>query len=155
VQADAQRLDDFSERLRRGAVRALSESRRHLAAVSARLSLLSPRDAVRGRRGRIAEQRLRLETLARHRIEVERARLYGALGRLDSLSPLAVLDRGYSMTRAIPSGEIVRAAAQAPPGSLVEVTLRRALLTARVERARQRESGEAPSPLVPRGRKSS
>lgn len=147
LEADAQRLDDLSERLRRGASRALAESRRHLASLLARLALLSPRDAVRERRARINDGALRLGTLARHRIEVARAKLGGVAGRLETLSPLAVLDRGYSITRAIPSGAIVRGAEQAPSGSLIEVTVRRARLTARVEEARDRAPEDARPPI--------
>lgn len=140
LQADAQRLDDLSERLRRGAARALAESRRRGASLVARLSLLSPQIKLVQRRARLTDLAQRLRTLSRHRIEVARAHLAGEAGRLDSLSPLAVLDRGYSITRVIPSGRIVRAPDDAPPGSLIAVTVRRADITARVERARDRSA---------------
>jgi exodeoxyribonuclease VII large subunit len=52
LEVDAQRLDDLSERLRRGAGRALGETRRRIASLAARLALLSPRDALRERRAR-------------------------------------------------------------------------------------------------------
>jgi exodeoxyribonuclease VII large subunit len=60
------------------------------------------------------------------------------VGRLDSLSPLAVLGRGYSLTRQ-PSGAIVRSAAQTGPGDLIEILLHQGALDARVERLKERD----------------
>ncbi len=71
-------------------------------------------------------------------VEHARHRLRTAVGQLDSLSPLAVLRRGYSLTR-LPSGEIVRSARQAGPGSLVEVLLHEGTLGARVTEVRERD----------------
>jgi exodeoxyribonuclease VII large subunit len=67
-----------------------------------------------------------------------RHRLQTLAGRLDSLSPLAVLGRGYSLTRT-PTGEIVRDAAGVTPGDAVEVLLARGALECRVERTKERD----------------
>ena len=71
---------------------------------------------------------------------MERARdsLRTALGQLDSLSPLAVLRRGYSLTR-LPSGEIVRSGHQVRLGSLLEVLLHEGTLGARVTEVKERD----------------
>jgi exodeoxyribonuclease VII large subunit len=68
---------------------------------------------------------------ARHRLGL-------SAGRLDSLSPLAVLGRGYSLTR-LPSGEIVRRAGQVAAGAGVTVMLPEGSLDCRVEAARERD----------------
>jgi exodeoxyribonuclease VII large subunit len=60
------------------------------------------------------------------------------VGQLDSLSPLAVLGRGYSLTR-LASGAIVRSAAQTRPGDAIEILLHRGALDARVERVKERD----------------
>ena len=65
-------------------------------------------------------------------------RLGTLVGRLDSLSPLAVLGRGYSLTRR-PTGEVVRDAAHMAPGDAVEVLLGRGSLDCRVERTKERD----------------
>jgi exodeoxyribonuclease VII large subunit len=65
-------------------------------------------------------------------------RLGTLVGRLDSLSPLAVLGRGYSLTRR-PTGEIVRDAAHLAAGDAVEVLLGRGSLDCRVERTKERD----------------
>ena len=60
------------------------------------------------------------------------------MGRLESLSPLAVLSRGYSVTR-LPSGALVRSAAQARTGDLLEILLHQGALGARVTEVRERD----------------
>ena len=65
-------------------------------------------------------------------------RLGALVGRLDSLSPLAVLGRGYSLARR-PAGEIVRDAADLAPGDTLEVLLGRGSADCRVERTKERD----------------
>jgi exodeoxyribonuclease VII large subunit len=69
--------------------------------------------------------------LARERRQSRLARLSG---RLHSLSPLAVLGRGYALVRREPSGEIVRRYDQVSPGEPITVQLAEGRLGARVER---------------------
>jgi exodeoxyribonuclease VII large subunit len=133
LQEIAQRLDDLGERLRRASARALADSRRRMAVASARLALRSPGARVVEEHARVASLLARLEVSACHRIAMGRERLAGAAGRLDSLSPLAVLDRGYSITRSLPSEAIVRAASDAPPGTRLSIRVRRGKLVVRVE----------------------
>jgi exodeoxyribonuclease VII large subunit len=59
-------------------------------------------------------------------------------GRLDTLSPLACLARGYAIC-ALPSGEVVTRAAQVEPGREVAVRLREGSLACRVEAVRPPE----------------
>ena len=54
-------------------------------------------------------------------------------GRLNALSPLAVLDRGYSITHKLPDGHIVKDAAALESGDLVRITLALGKAVCRVE----------------------
>jgi exodeoxyribonuclease VII large subunit len=54
-------------------------------------------------------------------------------GRLDSLSPLAVLDRGYAVVWRTSDGGIVRGTGDVQPGDRVSIRLARALLEATLE----------------------
>jgi exodeoxyribonuclease VII large subunit len=51
---------------------------------------------------------------------------------------LAVLGRGYSLTR-LASGSVVRRAAEIEPGAVIEILLHEGSLDARVERVRERD----------------
>ncbi|MBW2494521.1 MAG: exodeoxyribonuclease VII large subunit, partial [Deltaproteobacteria bacterium] len=61
------------------------------------------------------------------------ARLAELAGRLDSLSPLGVLDRGYALVRRARDGAIPRSADQLEPGEQLSIRLAEAQLQAVVE----------------------
>jgi exodeoxyribonuclease VII large subunit len=83
----------------------------------------------------IAENERRLRQSIRHSIETQRQKVGAVLGKLDSLSPLSILQRGYSITRRIPSLQILRDAAHVETGDRVEVRLHRGILICGIERA--------------------
>ncbi len=76
-----------------------------------------------------------MEQFIKHEIEIYRHRVAGTLGKLDSLSPLSILQRGYSITRKVPSLQIVRDAIHVQEGDRVEVRLFRGKLICGVEKA--------------------
>jgi exodeoxyribonuclease VII large subunit len=72
------------------------------------------------------------------RAKASRAELLTMVGRLESLSPLAVLGRGYSLTRTA-AGAIVHRATDVRPGETIDVLLHDGALDARVERVKERD----------------
>ena len=114
-------LDGFLERIRRLSGRCLDASRRNLGEVELRLLHLHPK-------GRIGEARMVLE----HRkgnmvsemlrvVERNEKKAEGVFALLQSLNPLAVLNRGYAIVRTVPGGRIVRRSADTGVGSDVDV----------------------------------
>jgi exodeoxyribonuclease VII large subunit len=63
-----------------------------------------------------------------------RGRLVAMAGRLESLSPLAVLGRGYAVCWNDDRTAIVRRASAVAPGDRVHVTLHEGELTCQVQR---------------------
>jgi len=133
------RLDELSTRLALGvrANRRLGEHRLSLARNA--LRSLNPVARIANGTVVLAQLRVRLASAGANRAKTARHRLDAAVGQLDSLSPLAVLGRGYSLTRLLPSGAIVRSAAQTRPGDAIEILLREGALDARVERLKERD----------------
>ena len=89
----------------------------------------------------LAEKGLRLEaaarSLARAASEVQRrthSRFAECAGRLDALSPLSVLDRGYAVVRKDSDGDIVRSASQVAPGERLAIRVAQAQIVATAER---------------------
>jgi exodeoxyribonuclease VII large subunit len=108
----------------------------------ATLELERERDALRALApsARLALQRSRLEAAVRaltrvatSRTQHGRALLAALSGRLDSLSPLAVLGRGYALVRRSRDGAIVRTAKQLERGERLAIRVAEAQLEAVVE----------------------
>jgi exodeoxyribonuclease VII large subunit len=121
----AQRLDDLWARMLGVVEHRVAAARQRATALERHLRLLSPVDRVRLQRERLAELLRALEAEVGARLLRWRGAVQAAAGKLDALSPLAILARGYSLTRRLPDLAVVREAAAAPAGTEVLVTLAR------------------------------
>ncbi|MBX3028101.1 exodeoxyribonuclease VII large subunit [bacterium] len=99
---------------------------------------------VRDPRQTLVRQRLRIDELADRgargiagTLRAARARLAAAAERLQALSPLAVLERGYAIAHRGDDGQVVRSAAEIAPGDELDVRFRRGAARVRVERVEQ------------------
>ncbi len=84
------------------------------------LSRLSPQTQIATHRQRIDELTRAASASLAHQLALQRERLHGHLLRLQSLSPFATLERGYSITRQLRTGEIVKNVAQVAAGDRIE-----------------------------------
>ena len=83
------------------------------------LSHLSPRVRLANSRQRVDDLAAQAAVSASHFLQLRRARLTGTGARLDALSPLAVLQRGYAVVRR--DGRLVRSVALVSPGDRLSV----------------------------------
>lgn len=116
---------DLTRELSRAAERSLSLRRRSLVLLERRLDQVDQRKQLADVRARLIESHSRLDHVARiirHRAEL---RLHTLAGRLDTLSPLAVLGRGYALCWAPDGTTLLRDAEAVRPGDHVTVTLER------------------------------
>lgn len=144
LETHTQHLDFLSLRLSRAVRGRVEEARHRLDNASAGLRLRS--------RGRFETPRVEIGMLARRlrrALGTEAARRRETVGhlarRLESLNPLDVLRRGYSLTTAT-DGRLLRAIGAAAPGEEIVTRLSDGSLTSKVLSARP-ESGAAPEPV--------
>jgi exodeoxyribonuclease VII large subunit len=122
-----------------GAMRSrLGQSQQRLERQRGALRLLSPAARLETRRRNLSAAALALGRAMVLLGERRRSALAHRAGQLDSLSPLAVLGRGYGLVTRARDGAIVRRADEIEIGETVDVRLGRGRLGARVE-SRQEE----------------
>ena len=100
----------------------LKSARSRLDEISRRPVFRRPLEPVRLRERRLDELEQRLHQAWRRRAEMAKAAIALAAGRLESLSPLNVLARGYSLTRN-EQGRLVRSIRDVKVGDVIEVTV--------------------------------
>ena len=134
LQLRAQRLDENDQRLRDIWTRTLREQRSRHASLMLRLAARDPADRLV--RERIHATRLsgQLRGAMRATMQSRRDRLLHMTALLNSISPQAVLDRGYAIARTL-EGEVIRDAATVTSDQNVELILSRGRL--RVKRSDQ------------------
>jgi exodeoxyribonuclease VII large subunit len=127
-----QRLDELRERLDVGAGQATYYLREHLGTLGQSLEAGFRQLPALARR-RVEHLTDLLRSDARSRRDAARSQVREVAGKLEALSPLAILSRGYSITRLESTGEILREAASAKPGDRLVTRLGTGELTSRVE----------------------
>ena len=93
--------------------------RHRLEALGSRPALSHPQDGVHQRGRRVDELSLRLHAGVKTLVRDRRAAIAAAAGKLETLSPLAVLGRGYSLTYADGEKQLITSAAQLRPGDRI------------------------------------
>jgi exodeoxyribonuclease VII large subunit len=127
-----QRLDELKERLDVGVGQASFYQRERLDLLKASLTADLPRLAEAGRR-RVEHLTDLLRSDARRSLETAKARLRQAAASLEALSPVAILGRGYSITRLASTQEILKDAAQVKAGDRIVTRLGAGQIESKVE----------------------
>ncbi|HEY5314200.1 MAG TPA: exodeoxyribonuclease VII large subunit [Pirellulales bacterium] len=140
----AERIAPAAEEIRaalaRGRQRLAAALRSRAAAARAQLDMLASRRVMRKPFDRIHELAQRLDDCqgqaqraVKRRLTALGRQLAGDAARLESLSPLAVLARGYSVTQREGHNEPLREAVQLQPGDVLLTRFHRGRATSRVE----------------------
>jgi exodeoxyribonuclease VII large subunit len=132
------RVDELTARLRREMRNEVGRAHHRVVLATRALRASDPVARLAGDRHRLENLQSRMITLLHRRRDRAHSALRTAVGRLDSLSPLAVLGRGYSLTRT-PAGDIVHSPAQVRVGDAIRVLLQRGSLDARVTETREQD----------------
>lgn len=134
-----QRLNEGRMRLDHASRRLLEAMSQHLFRLShelerrqVRLFACSPRIYVSDKRQRLESHQKHLLRGIKGLIIAKKQALLGLSGRLNALSPLAVLARGYSIVTRVKKTEIVRDASQVRQGEMLRIQPQKGVLLCRV-----------------------
>ena len=96
--------------------------------------LVDPRRRLEQNVQRVDELVGRLATGIGHHLRRDRALLASLAAGLDHLNPLGILSRGYSITKKLPAGAILKDASETKPGDMLSTKLHKGEVVSRVER---------------------
>ncbi|MBW2076790.1 MAG: exodeoxyribonuclease VII large subunit [Deltaproteobacteria bacterium] len=119
------RLDDLYDRVLTMAKGFIRDKTAELTSVNERLLLNSPSHAITMRSQETAFYRRSLAQAITGYLDGKKRDALAFTEKLDSLSPLSILKRGYSITRKLPDMSIIKDSAQVSPGDTISVLLSR------------------------------
>ncbi len=125
-------LRGLKDRIRLLTNNRLDQARRRLEEFANSRAFRLPLERIRTHDQRLDDWSDRLERIVRLRLERSSERVQAYATRLETLSPLNVLGRGYSLTRR-ENREIVRGVEQVRPGDRLLTLVHRGRITSRVE----------------------
>ena len=128
LRADQQRLNDLLQRN-------ILDKHVELDSQIQALRYYSPSRRLQTENQRLDDLSRRLTRTAEQRLALEGVRLSGFRHRLESLSPLGVLSRGYAVVTNRHDGRIIKSNIQAPVGSNLHVQLAQGVLRVYVEQS--------------------
>ena len=134
LQESAQRTDDLVDRLRELIQRLLTCGHKRVHEAQRDLSGLNPILTIKQGLATVPQFSKRLEGQMGVRLAQHRHRIHAMLAQLNTLSPLAILGRGYGILRTVPAGQIVRHASDVEVGQELEAQLSRGRLSCKVMR---------------------
>ena len=139
----SQTLDSVETAMAVSLQRQLKNARKHLDMLAASSALQSPEGYIRQREKQLELLTNRLVSAQNRNIDRIRQRYISNVSKLDAMSPLKVLMRGYAMAED-EKGELVRSVDQVKPGDRITVSLSDGRLTATVveKRSKCNESAE-------------
>ncbi|GAA3711611.1 exodeoxyribonuclease VII large subunit [Oceanisphaera sediminis] len=135
LQQQAQRLDQLQLRLQRAMSRRLEQTQQRLSNVLLRWQHQHPAQRLQSRQALLSGLQLRLHSLMKTRLEHSSHRLALAGSRLNAISPLATLARGYSITQQ--DARVITDAGQLQPGDTIRTRLANGEVVSQVVESRE------------------
>ena len=131
-----QTLDAMTSTMATSVNRQLKAARVHLNALASSQGLQSPLGYLQQRRKNLQMLRDRITSAQLHQISLKKQYFIGYTSKLDALSPLKVLTRGYALTQQN-DGSVIRSVKQIHCDDLIHITLADGNITAEVKEVKE------------------
>jgi len=131
------KIETLQDRMKASLLNTLALLKSRLTAAKESYAFRQPGETIRQYQQRIDDLLRSLTLGMSHLLEIGRERLATLAGRLESLSPLGVLSRGYSLSLKLPERTIIRQAAVLKVGDEVETRVREGSFLSRVEKVQK------------------
>ena len=126
-----QTLDSMSSAMATALSRQLTAARRHYQLLAAHPALQSPVNYLEQRRKSLEILKNKLVSAQNQGISLRKQRYIAVTAKLDAMSPLKVLTRGYAMAQT-EDGTVLRSVTQAHPGDQIQISVSDGKLSAAV-----------------------
>lgn len=142
IEGYLQRLDELDGRMRLGFHHVLLERRRAWGGVNQGLRLLNPVEVIRRSSLTLTQGLAHLVDQIQGVLEKKKQIIAEVMARLNALSPLSVLERGYSISWHLPSMEVLNDTQKVQVGDRVKIRLFRGEIQCRTEKIFPEELSE-------------
>ncbi|ORU93668.1 MAG: exodeoxyribonuclease VII large subunit [Cycloclasticus sp. symbiont of Bathymodiolus heckerae] len=133
LQNHAQRLDDCQTRLLQTPKHALQRHQLRLSELSSKLQSNNPRQQINGLQKHLTILQQRLSSPIQHKLQQAQIRFSASNKGLETLSPLATLSRGYSISKRASNDDILTSVKQLQLGDKINIQLMDGTLETQVD----------------------
>jgi len=127
-----QRLDEITLRMERAIKSFLQIQKEKNRTNKKHLFLLNPLNKIKQHKVLLREAEKKINSQMNFTLNISRNTLNAAMKRLNSVSPLSVLERGYAICRTHPDGKVLKDSGKVSTGDLVKVQLSKGKLLCNV-----------------------
>lgn len=131
-----QMLDSISDAMATSVIKQLKTSRQHLDVLSNTPSLQDPTRYIKQHRNKLNLALTRLFACGQSNISSRKQRFISLTAKLDAMSPLKVLTRGYAMVQS-PGGSVVRSVKQVTPEEKIQISVSDGTISATIIEAKE------------------
>jgi exodeoxyribonuclease VII large subunit len=124
IREQVQRCDELELRLHSAMDRLMRDKRNQLNQNQSQLSRLNPSRTLTAHQDQVKQLMSRLERLTQAKIDRRKLELAEKVGRLQAISPLATLERGYALATT-DQQEVIRDSRQVKPGQSINIRLQK------------------------------
>jgi exodeoxyribonuclease VII large subunit len=114
-------LSSLELRMRQNVFKAIEYYRKQLASIEKSVLFRKPTERINQYRQTVDELKRNMVAEITHFVTLQRKNVQALTGKLDALSPLAILERGYSICSKLPEGKIVRSVEEISVGDALKV----------------------------------